>query len=117
MQTLAGEMWLPHPASPPKINSSQIEWNKTICDYCIWVGRCEKEVAKENFCGCENVLSERKLLNCIAPSPAEDVKLCECGCGGAAPIATRNQFTRGIVKGQPLRFINGYNNGHRKKWG
>jgi len=35
------------------------------------------------------------------------VKLCECGCGQPAPIATRNR--RGYTKGQPLRFISGHN--------
>lgn len=38
-------------------------------------------------------------------------KLCECGCGQPAPIATRNWHTKGIRKGQPLRFICGH---HRR---
>lgn len=38
-------------------------------------------------------------------------KLCECGCGNPAPIATRNWHTKGIKKGQPLRFICGH---HRR---
>ena len=31
--------------------------------------------------------------------------LCECGCGGAAPIAKVTNRPRGYVAGQPLRFI------------
>lgn len=37
------------------------------------------------------------------------VKLCECGCGRPAPIATRNRLSKGMIKGQPLRFIHGHN--------
>lgn len=36
------------------------------------------------------------------------MKLCECGCGEAAPIATRTSARQGYVKGQPRRFINGH---------
>jgi len=39
------------------------------------------------------------------------IKACECGCGGTAPIATRNYTVRGWVKGLPLRFIHGHNVG------
>lgn len=35
-----------------------------------------------------------------------DVKLCECGCGNPAPIATRNDRSTNRIKGQPMRFIN-----------
>lgn len=35
--------------------------------------------------------------------------LCECGCGGPAPIAPRTYRRFGHVKGQPLRFIRGHN--------
>lgn len=35
-------------------------------------------------------------------------KLCECGCGGLAPIATTNWKKWGYVKGQPVRFIRGH---------
>ena len=36
--------------------------------------------------------------------------LCECGCGGLAPIAKRNKPQQGHVKGEPMRFIHGHNN-------
>jgi HNH endonuclease len=32
-------------------------------------------------------------------------KLCECGCGQPAPLATTTDAKRGYVKGQPVRFI------------
>ena len=35
-------------------------------------------------------------------------KLCECGCGGLAPIAKNNDVRRGHVKGKPTRFIKGH---------
>lgn len=38
----------------------------------------------------------------------QPMKLCECGCGEAAPIATGTDATRGYVKGKPRRFINGH---------
>lgn len=31
--------------------------------------------------------------------------LCECGCGGLAPIAPRTSKSNGTIKGQPMRFI------------
>jgi hypothetical protein len=34
-------------------------------------------------------------------------KLCECGCGKPTPLATRTR--RGIVAGQPTRFLTGHN--------
>lgn len=43
-----------------------------------------------------------------------EVKLCECGCGQPAPIATYNSKRWGWVKGQPKRFIhNHHHRGHR----
>lgn len=36
------------------------------------------------------------------------VKLCECGCGGAAPIAHQTEAAKGYVRGQPRRFIRGH---------
>ena len=42
-----------------------------------------------------------------ASSPAP-VKLCECGCGKPAPIAMSSDRKRGVVKGQPTRFILGH---------
>jgi hypothetical protein len=35
--------------------------------------------------------------------------LCQCGCGGATNLASDTSRTRGWVKGQPLRFIDGHN--------
>lgn len=37
------------------------------------------------------------------------MKLCECGCGGAAPIATMTNRKRGHIQGQAMRFIQGHN--------
>lgn len=42
------------------------------------------------------------------------MKLCECGCGQPAPIATRTRNDAGWIKGQPLRFIKGHR-GKKKK--
>jgi hypothetical protein len=39
------------------------------------------------------------------------VKLCECGCGEPAPLATRSDPGKGYVRGQPVRFIR---NHHRR---
>lgn len=38
-------------------------------------------------------------------------KLCECGCGQAAPVARKTCSKRGWVKGHPLRFVHGH---HRR---
>lgn len=35
-------------------------------------------------------------------------RLCECGCGQPAPIAKWTSKSKGHVKGQPVRFINGH---------
>lgn len=37
-------------------------------------------------------------------------KLCECGCGLPAPLATTTISKRGVVKGLPVHFINGHQN-------
>ena len=34
-----------------------------------------------------------------------EIKLCECGCGEPAPLAKANYYARGIMKGQPFRFV------------
>lgn len=39
----------------------------------------------------------------------EITKLCECGCGSPAPIATKNHTANGHVKGQPMRYVKGHN--------
>ncbi len=36
-------------------------------------------------------------------------KLCECGCGQPAPIASKTQKSQGAIAGQPQRFITGHN--------
>lgn len=38
------------------------------------------------------------------------MKLCECGCGQAAPIATKNDRRWGWINGQPKRFVKGHQN-------
>lgn len=37
-----------------------------------------------------------------------ETKLCECGCGNPAPIATQTDRRRGWIKGQPKRFVCGH---------
>lgn len=39
--------------------------------------------------------------------------MCQCGCGKKAPIANHTNKKRGIVKGQPLRYIQGHNGKNR----
>jgi hypothetical protein len=34
---------------------------------------------------------------------------CECGCGGLAPVATKDEPRKGWIKGQAKRFIHGHN--------
>jgi hypothetical protein len=36
--------------------------------------------------------------------------LCECGCGQPTRLAPKTRTRDGVVKGQPLRFINGHHN-------
>lgn len=36
------------------------------------------------------------------------MKLCECGCGKPAPLAKETRPSRGLVKGQPTRFVLGH---------
>lgn len=42
------------------------------------------------------------------PQEPEPVALCECGCGEPAPICTHTNRAKGVVKGQPVRFIQGH---------
>ena len=34
--------------------------------------------------------------------------LCECGCGERTELSWRSDSRRGVIKGQPLRFVNGH---------
>lgn len=40
--------------------------------------------------------------------PDRESKLCECGCGQPAPLATGTRPSRGEIKGQPKRFVHGH---------
>lgn len=44
---------------------------------------------------------------CLSCHNGDDA-LCQCGCGEPAPIAKKNEFKRGRVKGQPMRFRSGH---------
>lgn len=35
--------------------------------------------------------------------------LCQCGCGGRTTLARDNDADRGLVKGEPMRFLRGHN--------
>jgi hypothetical protein len=35
--------------------------------------------------------------------------LCKCGCGAAAPLATKNDRSKGHIKGQPIAYVKGHN--------
>jgi len=39
---------------------------------------------------------------------------CQCGCGGRTALAERNYYSKGILKGQPQRYI--YGHGTRARW-
>lgn len=38
--------------------------------------------------------------------------LCMCGCGQPTTISPRNYKNRGLVKGQPIRYVHGHGGGH-----
>ena len=40
---------------------------------------------------------------------SRNVTLCACGCGRRTELSDRTSTTRGVVKGQPLKFIKGHN--------
>jgi hypothetical protein len=50
-----------------------------------------------------------------------EIKLCECGCGEPAPLATQNHYALGLMKGDPFHFVRGHNArgraSHNKKHG
>lgn len=50
---------------------------------------------------------------CVQQELFSDQKLCECGCGGAAPLAKYTDKRTGTVAGQQLRYIR--NHAHRGK--
>lgn len=37
------------------------------------------------------------------------MKLCDCGCGHQAPLASKTNTKRGWIKGEPIRFLYGHN--------
>lgn len=47
----------------------------------------------------------RKRLIGEGPNPSG---LCQCGCGGLAPVSRQGDSARGFVKDKPLRFIKGH---------
>lgn len=65
--------------------------------------------------------AEHVLMHAPGPSPRDAVggrdhmandqpiKLCECGCGQPAPIATTSDKRMNWIKGQPKRFVAGHN--------
>jgi hypothetical protein len=59
---------------------------------------------------CANVITRSLLVTkgtkCM-PTPSL-IKLCECGCGQPAPIAKMTKASKGHVKGQPVRFVQGH---------
>jgi hypothetical protein len=42
-------------------------------------------------------------------------RLCACGCGGDAPIATQTKAKWGHIAGQPMKFIRGHGNTKHRK--
>ena len=42
---------------------------------------------------------------------------CHCGCGGKTKLASRDNISRGHIKGEPLNYIHGHNNPNRFKIG
>jgi len=55
------------------------------------------------------LLSGPSSKGCFEKGKTMHIKFCECGCGEPTPIAFRTRSSRGQVKGEPLRFINGHN--------
>jgi hypothetical protein len=51
------------------------------------------------------LLSAQRIARLPAAEAQEEEKLCECGCGKPAPIARRNYLDTGVLKGQPMRYI------------
>lgn len=51
------------------------------------------------------LLSAQRIAQLPVAEAQAEVKLCECGCGEPAPIARRNYLDIGVLKGQPMRFI------------
>jgi hypothetical protein len=42
-------------------------------------------------------------------NPTVPYGFCQCGCGEKAPIATASDRNRGLVRGEPRRFVHGHN--------
>lgn len=44
----------------------------------------------------------------LSPPLEGQAGLCQCGCGEPAPISKKTHRKKGLIKGQPCRFINGH---------
>lgn len=58
--------------------------------------------------GHNNAARSAELAVRRAQEPAPEPRLCGCGCGGITPISKMTNKERGVVKGQPAKFIRGH---------
>ncbi len=48
----------------------------------------------------------------VDPDGLNPSGLCQCECGGSTPLATWNSPAKGLIRGQPVRFMHG----HKPRW-
>lgn len=53
----------------------------------------------------------------LPPRPAVPLGKCQCGCGGDTNIAKKTISAKGIVKGQPMRYLRGHSGSWRESGG